>query len=370
MEVLKLPRRYVAASTVAALGVVCHALKSREHPAMMYLSTSQVGLAVLLNMAVVILYGVWRLLKAIFLGPLLLAEEEQLMVLLEWEGMRVLYAMVLFQDDLNVSCVALIAILLFVKALQSLAQTRVQYLDRATSVQTSLRRRFLSHARIISFTILLLTLNGLLVHKFTSHLLQTTRASVAQFVHYLLTIERPSISLFFALEYIQLAVGIFINLFKYFLYLVDMAIDKQWAGKTICTSYLDLLREFSQLCSSFFLLLVVFRSTGLPIRMLKDIHDRFWRFLASLADFMNIIDNIQVASEMNILFPDATLEELTRDTTCIICLQEMSEAKKLPCGHLFHNDCLGQWLILQQTCPTCRASVQKPELEVETRNLA
>ncbi|CAM6129663.1 unnamed protein product [Calypogeia fissa] len=369
---LKLRRRYVAASIVAALGVVCHALKSREqfYPAMMYLSTSQIGRAVLLNMAIVILYGVWRLLKAIFLGPLLLSEQEQLMGLLQWEGMRVLYATVLIQDDLNVSCVALIAILVFVKALQSLAQTRVQYLDRTTSEQTSLRRRFLSHARIISFTILLLTLNGLLVHKFTCHLLQTTRASVAQFVHYLFTIEGPSISLFFALEYIQIAIGTFINLLKYFLYLVDMAIDRQWTGKAIFTSYLDLLREFSQLCSSLFLLLVVFRSRGLPILMVNDVHNRFWRFLASLADFMNIVDNIQVVSEMNTLLPDATLEELTRDTTCIICLQEMSEAKKLPCGHLFHNDCLGQWLIRQPTCPTCRAPVQKPELEVETRNLA
>lgn len=49
------------------------------------------------------------------------------------------------------------------------------------------------------------------------------------------------------------------------------------------------------------------------------------------------------------------------DATCIICREEMSAAKKLPCGHLFHIHCLRSWLERQQTCPTCRSSVLAPE---------
>lgn len=49
------------------------------------------------------------------------------------------------------------------------------------------------------------------------------------------------------------------------------------------------------------------------------------------------------------------------DATCIICREEMSAAKKLPCGHFFHVHCLRSWLERQQTCPTCRAPVFTPE---------
>lgn len=50
------------------------------------------------------------------------------------------------------------------------------------------------------------------------------------------------------------------------------------------------------------------------------------------------------------------------DATCIICREEMSAAKKLPCGHFFHVHCLRSWLERQQTCPTCRAPVFTPEI--------
>ena len=49
------------------------------------------------------------------------------------------------------------------------------------------------------------------------------------------------------------------------------------------------------------------------------------------------------------------------DATCIICREEMTTAKKLICGHLFHVNCLRSWLERQHTCPTCRALVVPPE---------
>ena len=94
---------------------------------------------------------------------------------------------------------------------------------------------------------------------------------------------------------------------------------------------------------------------------------------------------------MNDRFPDATPEELNAwvvcstllfelclinflccviymnwcsyrsDATCIICREEMTTAKRLSCGHLFHVHCLRSWLERQHTCPTCRALVAPPE---------
>ena len=45
-------------------------------------------------------------------------------------------------------------------------------------------------------------------------------------------------------------------------------------------------------------------------------------------------------------------------TCCAVCLQEMIAeelAVRLPCEHIFHEDCVRQWLTSQHTCPTCRA---------------
>ena len=76
--------------------------------------------------------------------------------------------------------------------------------------------------------------------------------------------------------------------------------------------------------------------------------------------------------EMN-RHPDATEEDLARDSTCIICREEMRpwdaadnpgaldrvRPKKLPCGHILHLGCLKSWLERQQVCPTCRTPVTR-----------
>jgi E3 ubiquitin-protein ligase synoviolin len=91
--------------------------------------------------------------------------------------------------------------------------------------------------------------------------------------------------------------------------------------------------------------------------------------------------------DMNKLYEDATVEDIQREDTCIICREEMrpwsvtnpqpppaapgaipparpattvnerSRPKKLPCGHILHLGCLKSWLERQQMCPTCRRSV-------------
>lgn len=49
------------------------------------------------------------------------------------------------------------------------------------------------------------------------------------------------------------------------------------------------------------------------------------------------------------------------DTTCVICRDEMFRAKKLPCGHIFHVECLLSWMQENDSCPTCTSSVVRHE---------
>ena len=67
-------------------------------------------------------------------------------------------------------------------------------------------------------------------------------------------------------------------------------------------------------------------------------------------------------------YPDATAEELASgDNVCIICREEMTtNAKKLPCNHIFHISCLRSWFQRQQTCPTCRMDVLQSQPPQQT----
>jgi hypothetical protein len=63
---------------------------------------------------------------------------------------------------------------------------------------------------------------------------------------------------------------------------------------------------------------------------------------------------------------DDLLEETNKE--CLICLTEHSVGSfsvKLPCGHLFHKDCLTEWLVKQCTCPVCRYELETEDGQYE-----
>ena len=41
--------------------------------------------------------------------------------------------------------------------------------------------------------------------------------------------------------------------------------------------------------------------------------------------------------------------------SCSICLEKQNnKCVKLSCGHTFHNKCITNWLLKNNTCPLCR----------------
>ncbi|XP_017000295.2 E3 ubiquitin-protein ligase Iruka [Drosophila takahashii] len=67
------------------------------------------------------------------------------------------------------------------------------------------------------------------------------------------------------------------------------------------------------------------------------------------AQRINEIPNVQISAE-----------EVDRKIQCSICWDDFKideTVRKLPCSHLFHENCIVPWLNLHSTCPICRKSL-------------
>lgn len=57
---------------------------------------------------------------------------------------------------------------------------------------------------------------------------------------------------------------------------------------------------------------------------------------------------------------------------CTVCLDEQklgSLACKLPCGHLFHKECVKDWLCRHCICPVCRLELETDDINFEMTRL-
>lgn len=57
---------------------------------------------------------------------------------------------------------------------------------------------------------------------------------------------------------------------------------------------------------------------------------------------------------------EINFDENLKDLNCTICLEEYTEVKKiieLDCKHNFHEECIDDWILKNQTCPLCRLNL-------------
>lgn len=57
-----------------------------------------------------------------------------------------------------------------------------------------------------------------------------------------------------------------------------------------------------------------------------------------------------------------TYFEMFANAACSICTDQFDHDKAvaaMPCGHTFHDECLGKWLANTRNCPSCRKPLKK-----------
>lgn len=59
-------------------------------------------------------------------------------------------------------------------------------------------------------------------------------------------------------------------------------------------------------------------------------------------------------------------EELPVCAVCTDSYERTGTAKKLPCNHFYHSECLLRWLRSHASCPTCRFEIESNDPSYET----
>lgn len=82
----------------------------------------------------------------------------------------------------------------------------------------------------------------------------------------------------------------------------------------------------------------------------------------SILNFISSEPNIQQVdiSNMSEIIYSNDLYQDTSQTQCPICLIDFEEGNILDgftCKHIFHKECINNWLLLKNTCPMCRQPI-------------
>lgn len=329
-------RGYVFASLLLTSAVIGHAVYVKRffYRSVIFLANSKLAILAVGNMALVSVLLMWRLIQAIFLGPLRFREVERLHIRARDAVIECCFAMSIFRSDFDLKFVALVVTLLMLKSLHWLVKDRIEFLEEQPLSPVR------AHIRLVGLMTLLLGIDTLLVKYFATNMIKT---------------EGPTFYVLFAFEFTISVIELVCDVIRYCFLLVDTSMEGHWEGKAMFSFYVELLSDLCQLTVYILFFIYIQIYYTFPFHILRELYVTFTRFRRRCSDFWRYR---RVVATMNDLFADATEEELDQgDRTCIICREEMQAAKKLACGHIFHARCLQSWLKRQLTCPTCRATI-------------
>eukprot|EP01134_Creolimax_fragrantissima_P001423 CFRG1423T1 len=338
--------QYAVSSTVLLTAVITNAWIQKEqfYATCVYLSRSNTFSLLAYNQGLVLVLLFGKLLFKLFFGQLRATEVEHLYEKSWFAITETCLAMSIFRDEFDSVFVLWLTLLLFVKMFHWLCEDRVDYME-----QTPVLGRMF-HVRLISLLALLAGVD-------------MTCVVYAAFELYS---KGPSMQLLFGFEFTILATSVISITLKYMLNCIEVLSEVPWERKSMYIFYVELCMDFIRIVVYLCFFGIVMNFYGLPLHIIRDLYLTFKSFTKRVRD---MVQYHQATSNMNERYPDATPEELAAiDNTCIICREDMeTNAKKLPCGHIFHLACLRSWLERQRTCPTCRRPVLESQYAVAAR---
>jgi len=95
----------------------------------------------------------------------------------------------------------------------------------------------------------------------------------------------------------------------------------------------------------------------ISVRMLFENHNDFVTNMAALVNTMGETQFVPATKDAIESLEKVKVEDCDTMKMCVICQVEFNigmEVTKMPCDHLYHHECIVQWLETSHMCPMCR----------------
>lgn len=152
------------------------------------------------------------------------------------------------------------------------------------------------------------------------------------------------------------------GILKYSLYLIDL-MKQGWEDRGLYSYYVEFFVQSIKLTASIGYFLTILTLNGIHFGVFELVIVLNLRtIILHLRNKISAYKNYKsLTAEMDTAYPNVSPEELSQiDDNCAICRDPLTSAKKLPCGHLFHTNCLRSWLEYNSSCPSCRFELIRP----------
>lgn len=301
--------------------------KKRYYQVFLEILMDRQYLTVCINQSVIILIWLGILYRQLFYDKIRSIEYENIVERLSRSLIDTIFLLSMFRNEFNEFHIILLFVFLTgMKIFLWLSADRLEYYQQSQCTYHQMYRLFLS---------LVILLN----------------ISIAGVIYYMDSNLESGISIYFLFEFLNVMVFATYLLCKVVVHVIDILISFQ--SKSIFLLYLAFIHDTLRLMIYSFLFFVLLGQFGLPLHLLREL---YVSIMTVGKQFQRIVTYRSAVRRIHSHFPYVDAADM-RDTTCSICLMDMERGKLLPCGHIFHLQCLLEWIQRRQVCPTCRASI-------------
>lgn len=313
--------------------------KKQFYPAILFLVSSKASYIVVGNLLLALSLFIARIFKSIFFGQLRDSEVELLIEKAKYVIPETCLALTIFRSELSPFVLALFGALIFIKLLHRLSKFRLEYLEQLMPIPIT------SQVRVAFLLTFLAALD----------------ISGALFSFMYISKFGRSVIILFGFEFGLLLIYAINLTARFIIQMRDSLADNGLSQKGLYLMLTDLICEGTKFVIYFCFFCLIFMHYGVPIHIMRDVWSAYLSFKHKLVSFMHYL---KLNNNLNNRFVDATPEELRVAGNCLVCREDLDQnggGKKLPCGHIFHLECLRLWLQHQQTCPLCRLEILKQQ---------
>ncbi len=303
--------------------------KHQFYPTILHLVSSKTSIIVAGNLLLSLSLVAARCVKCLYFGNLREAEVEVLVEKGKYAIIDTCLALTIFRNELSGAVFMLFGFLILMKLLHKLAKTRIEYLEQISPTPNFMRVR-------MGFLLLSMVIVDVMGIYFS--------------VNSILT-KGKSVIILFSFEF-GLLLNYALNLTaRYVIQLIDAQMENSFSSRGFYVLITDLFSEVVKVITYIAFFALVCMHYGLPFHLIREVYGAYFSFQNKLMSFLKYL---QLVRNLDGRFPDASQLELDNAGDCLVCRERLEKGKKLPCGHVFHLDCLKSWLQHQQSCPLCR----------------